>query len=201
MSASLLKWDQWSPGLEIEDMKLGEVLQTLPAAAADDVPEIIRKYENPESKYALPGSIELKRHDCIHILLGRGLHVQDEAFVIGFTMGAASDFTYEHQEIYERVSVEEFPPPWNFQKSQLFAYRLGIGLSEDIGKSCRDIHLFPLENDENLDRTVGDLRKQFGIIKGELRAYYKKEWLLIPESRASLRLDILSDVDDTELFA
>ena len=88
-----LNWDEWSPGLDTDDMTIAEVLAPMPAAEAGDVPEIIRKYENPESPDALPGAIHLNRHDCIHVLLGRGLHVQDEAFIIGVTMGAASDLT------------------------------------------------------------------------------------------------------------
>ena len=88
-----LNWDEWSPGLDTDDMTIAEVLASMPAAEAGDVPEIIRKYENPESPDALPGAIHLNRHDCIHVLLGRGLHVQDEAFIIGVTMGAASDLT------------------------------------------------------------------------------------------------------------
>src|SRR6056297_825277 len=95
MGRALLDWDEWNPGLDTDDMTLRAVLDTLPAAAAEDVPEIIRKYENPESPDALPGAIALARHDCIHVLLGRGLHVQDEAFVIGATMGAASDIADE----------------------------------------------------------------------------------------------------------
>ena len=82
-----LLWDEWSPGLDTDVMTLREVLQTMPASDATSVPEIIKKYENPESPHALPGAISLARHDCIHVLLGRGLHVQDEAFIIGATMG------------------------------------------------------------------------------------------------------------------
>ncbi|MBL4559174.1 MAG: hypothetical protein JKP98_25385 [Rhodobacteraceae bacterium] len=83
MGRALLNWDEWNPGLDTDAMTLGAVLATMPAAAAEDVPAIIRKYENPDSPDALPGAIALDRHDCLHVLLGRGLHVQDEAFIIG----------------------------------------------------------------------------------------------------------------------
>ena len=43
--------------------------------------------ENPKSPISLTGAIDLYNHDIIHILLGRGMDVKDEALVIGFTMG------------------------------------------------------------------------------------------------------------------
>ena len=37
-----LKWGEWNPGLDTDDMTITEVLATCPAASADDVPAIIR---------------------------------------------------------------------------------------------------------------------------------------------------------------
>ena len=37
--------------------------------------------------------------------------------------------------------------------------------------------------------SVADLRRRFGLKKGEMRAYYRKEALLTPHTRASLRVD------------
>ena len=55
---------------------------------AENVPLIIKLVENPKYDIGLfPGNISLYNHDCIHLLLGRGLRVKDEVFVIGFTMG------------------------------------------------------------------------------------------------------------------
>ena len=56
---------------------------------AEDVPLIIKLVENPKYDIGLfAGNVSLYNHDCIHLLLGRGLRVKDEAFVIGFTMGS-----------------------------------------------------------------------------------------------------------------
>ena len=51
-----------------------------------DVPFIIRLIENPKYKlsWVFPGSTTLQAHDCIHIALGRGVLLKDEAFVIGW---------------------------------------------------------------------------------------------------------------------
>lgn len=183
-----LNWDEWNPGLDTDDMTLAEVLATMPAAAAEEVPEIIRRYENPESPEALPGAISLPRHDCVHVLLGRGLHVQDEAFVIGATMGAASDISDAAVETFIRVSTEEYPKHWRFLPEHIPSYRLGVGYGQD-NLHDKDLHLIPLEGPEWQGLTVREARRRLGIVKEELRAYFRKAELLVPGTRATRRLD------------
>ena len=193
-----LNWDEWNPGLDTDDMTLRDVLDTMPAANAEDVPEIIRKYENPESPDALPGAIDLDRHDCIHVLLGRGLHVQDEAFVIGATMGAASDISDAAVETFIRVSTREYPKHWRFEEEHIPSYRLGIGFAMDNLRG-KDLHLIPLEGDAWQSRRVGEARKALGIVKEELRAYFRKAELLVPGTRATRRLDTSAQRKDRAL--
>ena len=188
MGRALLEWDEWQPGLDTDDMTLAEVLATMPAANADEVPEIIRKYENPESPDALPGAITLERHDCLHVILGRGLHVQDEAFIIGATMGAASDITNDNVETFIRVSTTEYPKHWRFEEVHIGSYRLGIGYADDNMKGL-DLHLTPFEDEPWQSMKVGEIRKKLGLVKEEMRAYYRKETHLVPGTRASQRLD------------
>jgi hypothetical protein len=52
-----------------------------------DVPWQIWLFENPNSAIALPGAITLFNHECLHVLLDRGFSNNDEAFIIGFTIG------------------------------------------------------------------------------------------------------------------
>ncbi|MEL7462692.1 MAG: hypothetical protein AAFN79_01395 [Pseudomonadota bacterium] len=193
-----LNWDEWNPGLDTDEMTIAEVLATMPAANADEVPEIIKKYENPESPDALPGAITLARHDCIHVLVGRGLHVQDEAFVIGATMGAASDITEEIVEFFIKVSTTEYPKHWRFEPEHIPSFRLGVGFAMDNLRG-RDLHLTPLEEDPWLSKTVRDARRDLGIVKEELRAYFRKAELLVPGTRATRRLDTSSRRPDSQL--
>lgn len=198
MGRALLEWDEWNPGLDTDDMTLAEVLATLPAAQAGDVPEIIRKYENPESPDALPGAISLARHDCIHVILGRGLHVQDEAFIIGATMGAASDITDEAVDTFIRVSTTLYPKVWQFKPEHIPSYRLGVGYSVD-NLPNKDLHLIPFEDEPWRSMTVRQIRKELGIVKEELRAYFRKAELLVPGTRASRRLDTSAHRRDQSL--
>lgn len=193
-----LNWDEWDPGLDTDSKTIKEVLATMPAADASEVPEIIKKYENPESPAALPGAIHLNRHDCIHVLLGRGLHVQDEAFIIGATMGAASDITDEAVDTFVRVSTTEYPKHWRFEEEHINSFRLGVGFAID-NLSNKDLHLIPLENEPWQSMSVAEARKELGISKHELRAYFRKAELLLPGTRASRRLDTSSHRKDGAL--
>lgn len=183
-----LLWDEWAPGLDTDQMTLRDVLDTMPAADAAEVPEIIRKYENPESPDALPGAITLARHDCIHVLLGRGLHVQDEAFIIGATMGAASDITEDIVDFFIKVSTTEYPKHWRFENDHIASYLLGVGFAVD-NLPNKDLHLIPMEEEPWQSKTVAQARKDLGIVKEELRAYFRKAELLVPGTAATRRLD------------
>lgn len=193
-----LTWEEWNPGLDTDDMTIAEVLASMPAADAAEVPEIIRRYENPESPEALPGAISLARHDCIHVLLGRGLHVQDEAFVIGATMGAASDITGDIVDFFIKVSTTEYPKHWRFEEDHIPSFRLGVGFGMDNLRG-KDLHLIPMENDPWQSMTVRAARKKLGIVKEELRAYFRKAELLVPGTPATQRLDTSAQRKDGRL--
>ncbi|MEM9708729.1 MAG: hypothetical protein AAF871_08040 [Pseudomonadota bacterium] len=193
-----LKWDEWNPGLDTDDMTLREVLATMPASDATEVPEIIKKYENPDSPDALPGAIHLDRHDCIHVLVGRGLHVQDEAFVIGATMGAASDITDDAIDTFIRVSTEEYPKHWRFEPEHINSFRLGVGFAVD-NLNNKDLHLIPMEDEPWQSMTVAEARKVLGISKHELRAYFRKAEILVPGTKATRRLATSAHRNDTAI--
>lgn len=198
MGRKLLKWNEWSPGLDTDHLTLREVMATMPKSDPNDVPEIVRKYENPESPDHLSGAITLERHDCLHALLGRGLHVQDEAFIIGATMGAASDISTAVIEQFIQLSTTVYPEAWRFEAEHIASYKLGIGFAEDALKN-KDLHLTPFEQPPLFDTKIADIRKQLGLIKAEMRAYFRAEEILVPGSRATRRLDVDSQRADGDL--
>ena len=179
-----LAWHQWHPGLDNAALTLGEVLNTLPAAAAVDIPWQVRLLENPASPLALPGAISLARHDAIHVLLGRGLSSQDEAFVIGFTMGATRAVRPWQRALFRWAVRHFYPRPYNFRSQDLTAFDLGF----DAGAAgrARDLHLQPLEMMGDVQ--LGRLRQHLGIDVNRLHAIYSTEQLLLPDTRPSRRL-------------
>lgn len=184
-SASELKWYEWNPGLHNGAQRLQEVIATLPAAKADAIPWLVRLFENPASRIAFPGAINLARHDAIHVLLGRGLRNQDEAFVIGFTMGSSSHIYRWQSHIFRWIITHLYPAPYKFSAQDLIAFDLGFNLG--LGLPARDLDSFPFEKYRY--NTLQDLRYWLGINIEQLQAVYRMEALLIANSHASHRLD------------
>ncbi|WP_019507716.1 hypothetical protein [Pleurocapsa sp. PCC 7319] len=111
---------------EIADLTLQEVYQKANLDRPGDIPRIIRLFENPQSPIALPGKISLHNHDCLHILLGRGVTSQDEAFVIGFTMGNDSKTKLWHIKIFKFLSRFIYPSKYRFTLQEMKIFDLGF---------------------------------------------------------------------------
>src|ERR1700753_2560636 len=139
-------YQDWNPGLNNGGKTMAQILKTLPANQPVDIDTIVRLFENPASPIALPGAVSLERHDCIHILLGRGLLPQDEAFVIGFTMGTSKDISQLEEFIFKKVSTNLYPKRYRFTRKNMIAYQLGL----QYGKSSKAerIYEFPFEKHE-----------------------------------------------------
>ena len=182
-------WTEWYPGLDNDDARLGDVLDRLPGLDAKDVPSLVRLFENPQSPIALPGAVSLALHDIVHILLGRGLVDQDEAFVIGFTAASDKpDIRDEEVEAY-KVGFESYEEPYRITGQDLLAFDFGI----QAGRLCAEKNsklntLLQMDVEAARDRTVGELRAAYGIDQATLRTFYALEQQVIPGTPASLRL-------------
>lgn len=180
-------WTEWFPGLDNDHRTLREVYNTLPGFPPEKVPAIVRKYENPESPDALPGAVSLLRHDLIHILLGRGLLDQDEAFVIGFTMGTAKEgLTEKHVGKFKAILHAKYPEPYRIAEEDLIAFDLGVRTGREMG--IKDLYKFPIE--DFMDLTIGEMREKLGISTARLREIYREEASLIPNTLETARLPI-----------
>jgi hypothetical protein len=180
-----LHWSDWNPGLDNDHLSLRQVLSTLPAAKPEEIPWQVRMLENPSSPSALPGAITLNRHDAIHVLLGRGLSKQDEAFVIGYTMGAARNIRGWQFRIYRLVATHCYPKAYRFRPEDLIAFDLGF--SQGRRGKARDLQGVPFE--DLGDRSLKQLRSELGIDVLALEAAYRVEANYLPQSSASRRLD------------
>ncbi|MEM9531911.1 MAG: hypothetical protein AAGA23_13445 [Pseudomonadota bacterium] len=181
-----LDWRDWNPGLDNDDRDLGDCLDSLPGATASAIPLLVRLFENPASPLALPGAITLERHDALHVLLGRGLMAQDEAFVIGFTMGSDTRVRPRHHRLFRWLATRLYRKPYRLKPHHLLAFDLGFGFGQE--QHCRNFHDFPFE--ERKDATLGELRAELGLNIHRLHALFNHEKVLIPASEASKRLDL-----------
>lgn len=180
-------WRSWTPGFDVSDMTLRAVLDTLPGAGPDEIDQMVRLLENPASPYALPGAASLKHHDCIHVLLGRGLLNQDEAFVIGFTMGTAKErIEPEQVQLFRLAAQHLYKPPYRMSDTDLIAYDLGFA----AGTLSPARRLYEVDFEALMDRSVGALRGELGIDPVLLKYAFAEEKRRLPDNMASARLDV-----------
>lgn len=177
-------WRAWFPGLDNVHLTLREVLATLPAAPPAAIPWVVRLFENPQGWLPLHGAVDLATHDRIHVVLGRGLLAQDEAFVIGFTMGSTKAVSRLERWFFKCTVSHLYPAPYRIPWPVLAAYDLGIEAGRDMG--VKDIHR--CLGDEMLDCPLGKVRRLLGIDPLRLRRFYAREREALPESTASRRL-------------
>ena len=81
----------------------------------EDEPHIL-EYEARGGKHAPPGSLNLKEHDLLHVLLGLNIVHRDkknakdlERFITGFTYGASAACSRERYEQFLRDVKDNFP--------------------------------------------------------------------------------------------
>ena len=149
-----------------------------------DVPLIIRLVENPKYDIGLfAGSTNLGTHDCAHLLLGRGVQIKDEAFVIGFTMGSTRKMKRWRRNLYMFCAKYLFPEGYKFKEEERFVFNMAV----EVGARCKT-DLSTVDFAQYGSRTLADLRDEIGIDRVLLRNCYEVEKKCFRESPESQRL-------------
>jgi len=183
-------WQQWHISLAVTELTLEQALASAQSVAAGQIqiPLIVKLIENPN--FHIPGikvfngAVDLHDHDCIHILLGRGLCPKDEAFTVGFTMGSTNLVSDLESKMYAFASKNLYPDPYRFSSDDLAVYRdaVRIGAISD----CEPLD--QINYKQLYDKKIGDIRRELGIEVDLLRAYYKIESRRYPDCLESQRL-------------
>lgn len=177
-------WLAWYPGLENHSLSVEDIIKTMPAVTAPEIPWVIRLLENPESPFRFRGAVSLTDHDVLHVLLGRGLQDQDEAFVIGFAMGTAKKASPVQRRVLRFVLGRVYPEPYRIPNSLLPAFDLGFACGRETGNK----NLYKMKFDSLVGATVRHARLECGIDTNILKRYYRAEQLKIPMTICSVRL-------------
>ena len=118
--------------------------------------------ENPKSPFHLHGAVTLHDHDHIHVLLRRGQANDDEAFVIGFTMGNDDRIKSWEVKLFKFISRWFYPKAERFTKNQIKIFDSGfkygqskLNLYQRIGKMNWD------KIDKNI--SLNEFRRNFGV--------------------------------------
>jgi hypothetical protein len=172
--------------LDNDQIPLDDLIASLPGASDVEIPEIVRRLENPSSPVALPGAVTLRRHDVIHILLGRGLLDQDEAFVLGFTMANATKYRDADGSLMREALEHWYPEPFRILGNKLHIFDLGVQTGRSMG--IPDIAQVPIE--ELRSYSVGQAREELNISADQLKQIYLQEKALNPKSIESGRLPL-----------
>ena len=111
---------------------LAQAYQALEGDSPADIPWLVWLLENPESPLALGGSISLRNHDYLHILLNRGFTPADEAFVIGMTMGNDPQTRSWHYLIFKFAARFLYPNPYRFSRQHLDIFEQGVQFGQSL---------------------------------------------------------------------
>jgi hypothetical protein len=183
--APSLPYTAWHIPLSRGDITLRAAAADLAkvGAAPDDIPLMVRLAENP--KYNLfHGAVDLKTHDCIHALLGRGLLAKDEAFVIGFTMGSTNRVSATEERLFALVAEHLYPGIYRFSRNDVRVFRDAVRLAFISEPPA----LNRIDYAQYLDWSLARIRRELHIDEALLRAYYAIEMRRYPGVPESQRL-------------
>ena len=178
-----MSWEKakkWSISLDGEDAekRLGTALKEMTENVGEDylgqsnIPLIIKLVENPNHKTSkiFSGAVDLITHDCIHVLLGRGVQLKDEAFVIGYTMGSSKKMKRWRRNLFMFICKYFYPKGYRFGEEERFVFNMGVTAGERCAadlSECSFCH--------RMDDSLENIRKNFGIDKELLKSCYDVE--------------------------
>ena len=137
-------------------------LMTNIAKKQKDISWLVWLIENPKSPFHLHGAATLHDHDHIHVLLRREQANDDEAFVIGFTMGNDDRTKSWESKLFKFISRWLYPKPERFTKKQLKIFDSGFKYGQSKLNLYKRISEFDWDKmDKNTP--LGEVRKSFGI--------------------------------------
>ena len=180
---------------DIGNLKIKDIYSALDGDDACDIPFLVWLLENPASPVPMPGKITLYNHDILHILLGRDISSQDEAFVLGFTLGNDPKTNWFHLLIYKIFSYFLYPSVYKFNQDHLKVFDLGF----TYGRRLSIKEIYKIEFAEYQDHTLSSLRSLLGIKFDDIKKLRQIESTLVPHSETSHSL--ISYLDPVNEYA
>lgn len=132
----------------------------------------------------LHGGLNQQQHDCIQIVLGRGLLPTDEAFGFGFVLGSAAKGIMTEQALHAHISRYLHPMLLELAELDQAVFREGLKMAFISG--CLALDRFNFNDWQEQPLRV--LRDAIGLEQDLLLAYYAVEQRRYPQNRASARL-------------
>lgn len=168
--------DQWHIPISNNDVILRDALDSMKSfkLEPDEVPLSIRLTENPKYDIGLfPGYISLQNHDAIHAILGRGVLLKDEAFVIGFTMGSTKRLNTLRERLFLLITRYLYPDGYKFYEDEQRIFKIAANCAKSM--NCSDIST--VDFSRYIDYTLSDIREEMNIDTERLCQIYRVEKL------------------------
>ena len=185
-----ISYKDWHIPFSNDVMTLREAHASLSSLGAkqESIPLMIQLVENP--RFDIPGfdifhgAVDLKTHDYIHLILGRGLLDKDEAFTIGFTMGSTDKVSTLEETLYALASKHLYPKVYQFDDEaiRIFKDAVRLGFISDC------LPLNQINYEKYLDCSLKNIRQEIQLEGDLILAYYRIEKKRYPNSKASQRL-------------
>ncbi len=144
---------------KLDNLTLQGAYQTLQGDPPAKIPPMVWLLENPSSPFALPGNIDVFGHDCIHLLLKKGFTSDDEAYVVGFTMGNDLRTNWLHLLIFKIFALFLYPPKYRISYQQLQILNEGLELGRKT--QFKNLNQICLESYGN--RILHEVRAELSI--------------------------------------
>ena len=133
--------------------------QNLQGDLPSEIPYLVWLLENPSSPLNMPGSVDLFGHDCIHLLLKKGFTSDDEAYIIGFTMGNDVNTKWIHLIIIKFAAYSLYPSKYKFSYKQLSIFDYGV----DHGRSTKWKNINRIDWNTWNNKLIKDIRLNLKI--------------------------------------
>ena len=149
-----------------------------------EVPFVIKLVENPKYDIGLfAGNVDLFTHDSIHVILGRGLLVKDEAFVIGYTMGSTKKMARWRKNLFMFCAKYLYPKDYKFGEEERFVFNMGVAAGSRCPTDLSTVDFQLIQRDY-----VWQIRNKLGIDNHLIKACYELESKMFRGSYESARL-------------
>jgi len=181
-------WRKWYSGLDNDDQTLRSVYASLPFPDPDSTEQLAQIFDHPVSPYLALGEAAPRNHDCLRIVLGRGLLNQDEAFILGYACGTTAKQLEEPSvQAFRRACKRLCKPPYRMSDADLIAFDVGFARGQKA--HVRNAARFDFAAAMALE--LGQIRTSLGIKAKALKASFREERLRLPGSHASTRLAVI----------
>jgi hypothetical protein len=153
-----------------------------------ELPLMIRLQRDPVLSFlgqlVFRAGLDQHQHDCIHIMLGRGLMAMDQAFVLGFTLGSSKKGSMPEHKLHGEVGRHFNKNASLFNEAESVVFKDGIKLA--YLSFCAPMDSFDFTPWH--DTPLRQIREAIGLEPELMQAYFAVEKHRYPHVLASQRL-------------